>query len=224
MTRGRQGCGPWIATLVLAGCAANAVHVGAFDPGQLVAPGTSAVAKDRARVAAGVAPAELDRTYVGVPTMRQMLQVNLPLGRIVDGAASAAFEREFETGVPGQPPSRPLLRVEIDAPRFEIRDDVPAEGRSPFLPRYDLCGRMTFELRVVDANGIERWSRDYDAGWQVWVPPPPAVAGSPRPSDPGAWGEGLQKMAHEQASRLTSQAARDVRGWVQSERIRERSL
>ncbi len=224
MSGWRIRCWAPMAALVLAGCTANAVHVGKYEPQELGMTVVPTVGKDRARLAVGVGLADLDRMYTGVPTTHRMLQVNLPLGRIVDGAARAAFEREFDEVVPPQPSSAVPLRVEIGAIRFDVRDDFQSPGGSPLLPHYDVAGRMMFEVSVIDANGTERWTGDYDAGWQAWIEPPPANPASPRPFDPGAWGAGLQKMAHEQAARLTSQAARDIRAWVRAERVRERSL
>jgi len=215
----RHRWSPLLAGLAFAGC--TALYEGKYEPGQLGVPSGSVVAKDRATVAVGVEPAELERIQMGVPTMVHQLRVNLPLGRIVDGAARASFEREFDLVVPSQPQLQPALRIEFGALRFEVRDDVLREGRSPLLPRAELTGRMTFEVRVFDANGIERWTSDYDSGREPWTRGPPPTS---RPSDSEAWGPGLQRLAHEQAVRLTSQAARDIRAWLQSERVRERTL
>jgi hypothetical protein len=211
----------WLLAAALACAGCTGVYEGKFESRQLGMPGLSTATKDRARLAVGVEPAELGRTYVGVPTMVHQLQVNLPLGRIVDGAALAAFEREFELVVPLQPQFPQALRIEIGALRFEVRDDVLDEGRSALGPPVELTGRMTLEVRVLDANGVERWTRDYDSGRERWAPAQPATG---RMAESEAWGPGLQRLAHEQAARLTGQAARDVRAWLLSERARERTL
>jgi hypothetical protein len=210
---------PLMAALALAGC--SAVYEGKYEPRQLGMPSNSMGTKDRARLAVGVEPAELDGMHVGVPTMVHQLRVHLPLGRIVDGAARASFEREFDVVFPLRPQIPATLRIEIGALRFDVRDDVLSEGRSPLLPPGELTGRMTLEVRVLDANGVERWTGDYDAGRERWTPSPPPTG---RMADAEGWGPGLQRLAHEQAVRLTSQAARDIRVWLQSERYRERTL
>lgn len=219
MTLRRNRWWPLVAALAVAACTAH--YEGRLEPRQFSMPSGSALAKDRARLRVGVEPAELERMHLGVPTMVHQLRVDLPLGRIVDAAARASFEREFDLVVPLQPQIPQTLRVGVGALRFEVRDDALSAGRSPLLPPAQLTARMTLEVRVLDANGTERWTRDYDSGREPWTPSPPPTG---RFSDGEAWGPGLQRMAHEQALRLTSQAARDVRAWLQSERVRERTL
>jgi hypothetical protein len=208
-----------VASFAFAGC--TAVYEGKYEPRQLGMPTTSTAAKDRARVAVGVEPAELDRMQAGVPTMVHQLRVHLPLGRIVDGAARASFEREFDYVFHLQPQVPATLRIEIGRLRFDVRDDIQSEERSQLLPPGELTGRLTLEVRVVDTNGMERWTGDYDSGRERWTPSPPPTG---RMVDSEGWGPGLQRLAHEQAARLTSQAARDIRAWLQSERSRERTL
>lgn len=80
---------------------------------------------------------------------------------------------------------------------------------------FEASMRLAVQLRLVDAQGQQVWTKYYDDGvqraeWQF-------------PSD-DRWLPGVQRVVHEAAWRLAQQALQDLRDWQAAERVRPRAL
>jgi len=75
---------------------------------------------------------------------------------------------------------------------------------------------IEFDVTLFDARGGLVWTRTYDdAGRLVWTTT--SADSTPLPKDIG-------RVAHESAWRLGQRASRDLREWMDAERMRRRSL
>jgi hypothetical protein len=209
---------------VAAGCASSPeVFEGRFDARLLPAPAAGAAGKARGAVTLRLDDAAA-ATTVTVLRLRTVgnVPVALAMGTIVEGAARAALAEEFE-GADGAAAGDPAFVLRLLAVRFDVDDHVVYI--LPLGPlttgRIDLDSRLWVEAQLIAPQGRVQWTRTYDSGRE-----PPA---SGRRGVVGPW-EGrlppqqVQAMAHEQAFRLMQLAAKDVRRWVESERVRERAL
>lgn len=88
----------------------------------------------------------------------------------------------------------------------------------PFLSAvgdYEFAAHLALDVTVLDPQGRVLWTRSYDDGRQVW--PHEWIA-------QGKFLDGLLRVTHEAAWRQSQQAVRDLREWVEGERMRPRSL
>ena len=71
------------------------------------------------------------------------------------------------------------------------------------------------QLKLVDAQGHQVWTRDYDDGSKqsIWDYPTDST-----------WLAGIQLAAHDAAWRLSQQVLRDLRDWQAAERVRSRVM
>jgi hypothetical protein len=78
---------------------------------------------------------------------------------------------------------------------------------------------VTFELRLLDAQGRTVWTQAYDSGSQRMAPALPTneLAIQKMHDD-------IMRLAHEGAWRLMQQAVVDLRDWVAGERLKAREL
>ncbi|MEO6745719.1 MAG: hypothetical protein ABIN08_14660 [Caldimonas sp.] len=80
---------------------------------------------------------------------------------------------------------------------------------------FEFAAHLALDVTVLDPQGQVVWTRSYDDGRQVW---------------PHEWTEqgkaldGLLRVTHEAAWRQSQQAVRELREWVEGERMRPRSL
>jgi hypothetical protein len=164
------------------------------------------------------APEQLFRS----PTMRYFpVQVELPIGRIVEAAGLRALGREFVTVAPGlASPDARALRVQVSGIALDLKSELIYFIPLPyiFVERTDVTARLAFTLHVTGPDGAVRWSQAYDSGRELWVPKKPSLL----VAEPAH--EGVQRMAHELSLRLMRQAAQDLRVWLERERRRERVL
>lgn len=75
--------------------------------------------------------------------------------------------------------------------------------------------QLAIDVTVLDPQGRVVWTRTYDDGRRVWKHEWLEQAKAP---------DGLLRMTHEAAWRLSQQALRDLREWAEGERMRPRSL
>jgi hypothetical protein len=110
--------------------------------------------------------------------------------------------------------------VVIDAARFEHHERTLWSFWVPPLSsvsRYEATVALAFDSSLFDAQGRLVWRRTYDddAGRLVWTTP--SASSAPLPEDIG-------RVTHEAAWRLAQQVLRDVREWMDGERMRPREL
>jgi len=213
-----------IALLALAGCA-SAPDMARVDPGLFPRQPTAQGAFD-GQVPLLTDPTALQTTVVG-ERLSSLVQVQVPIGRIVHEASLAAFADAFRGGVQsidriGSEPAP--LRSPIVA--VKVANYVYRDRLLYFIPlgqfvieKWQLDVEIAAELRLLDAEGIVLWSAAYDSGIQIYDPPPFSFS-EPRESRL----EGLTRLTHETAYKLMQQAARDVGEWLRNERLRERPL
>jgi hypothetical protein len=91
---------------------------------------------------------------------------------------------------------------------------VPVQGIL-FITDSDTSMQLSFELQMLDERGRALWTRRYDSGRVLWQRLPHTRE---LPTD------GLVRLAHDTAMQLAEQAGRDVRAWVDSERMKPRQL
>lgn len=82
-----------------------------------------------------------------------------------------------------------------------------------------MTSRLTADVRIIDEHGAVLWMRTYDSGQERLKP-----EYSYRSYSIDQKAKGVQRMAHQQAMQLLTQAARDVRDWCELEKRRERIL
>lgn len=206
----------------LVGCASGpAPFEASFDARLLPAPAARAGTKARAAVTLQLEAAVATATVTVLkPRTLGIVPVKLAMGQIVEGAARAALAEEFEPAVSGEPSYVLLLR----SVRFDVDDHIVYFVPLPYMlstGRIDLDSRLWVELQLADAQGRVQWSRTYDSGRE---PPASGRRGVVGPIDGPLPPEQMAVAAHEQALRLMQVAARDVRRWVENERLRERAL
>jgi hypothetical protein len=108
----------------------------------------------------------------------------------------------------------------LDAVRFEHQERrlwfiwlPPLSG----ISQYETSTRLAFDLSLLDEQGKPVWKRTYDddAGRVTWTTP--SADSTPLPKDIG-------RLAHEAAWRLSQQAVRDLREWMEAQRMQPREL
>jgi hypothetical protein len=161
----------------------------------------------------------------------------IPIGQIVEAAAVAALTDEFGLPVAQYPsaeaatlekgPVALVAMVTLQPVKFEVHDEsfplwIPLfPVVLPVATRQDV--RLVVEWQVLDAKGSLLWTRRYDSG-DVKMTPMPESRG--RSAHSGAEKEPrfYVRLAHQAAYTLMREAARDMRNWVEAERLRERVL
>lgn len=210
----------WSFTLLAAagvsgGCAAPpsliAVNPALFGRGP-VDPGTQVAG----RVAVLVPKQVVGQVAEGDP--------RVPIGQIVAQAALGAVGDTFAGG------AQPVTTVPrdgdgfaatlvIDAIRckYEVRLLWLLPTPIPFMPFIgdsEMGMSLAMDVRLMDRQGRQVWSRSYDSGREVWVHEPM----TPIPSDL------TSTLAHSLAWRLSRQAASELREWLAEERSKPRDL
>jgi hypothetical protein len=144
--------------------------------------------------------------------------ITLAIGQIVAGAARAALAEQFET----VDSDNAAIVLQLRAIRFDVDDHlVYIIPLGPLTTgRIDLDSRLWVEAQLQDGQGHVLWTRSYDSGRETSASGRRGVG----PFEGHVPPQQLTQMAHEQAFRLMQSAARDVRRWVEDERLRERVL
>lgn len=151
--------------------------------------------------------------------------LRLQVGSIAERAVLTTLGERLQGGVeqiyaPPQAAVGYSATVTIDAVRFEHRERTlwfiwlpPLSGVS----QYEATMTLAFDLSLFDAQGRLVWRRTYDddTGRLVWTTG--SADSTPLPEDIG-------RVAHEAAWRLAQQVLRDVREWMDGERMRPREL
>ena len=216
MTRSRRQLSIWLALLaMLPGCAS---YEGAPNRAWFPAATTAPKSRTPGRVALIVPP----QVQTSVSPVGKLLK--LQVGAIAEQAMRAALDDGFESGAPQVYGALPATggqsaTLVIDAVRFEHRERtvwfvwVPPLSQ---LVQYEASTTLAFDVTLFDARGGLVWTRTYDdAGRLVWTTT--SADSTPLPKDIG-------RVAHESAWRLGQRASRDLREWMDAERMRRRSL
>jgi hypothetical protein len=144
-------------------------------------------------------------------TQEHRRDMQLPIGRIVEQAAILAFGEAVSGGV-GIVDSPPAAGAGYSATL--VIESVRC------VERYGLRSvQVTFDLRLLDAQGRTVWTQAYDSGSQRMAPALPLndLAIKQMHDD-------ILRLAHEGAWRLMQQAVVDLRDWVAGERLKAREL
>ena len=216
MTRSRRQWSVWLALLaMLQGCAS---YEGAPNPAWFPPAATAAKSRTPGRVALIVPP----QVQTGVSAVGKLLK--LQVGAIAEQAMRAALDDGLENGAQQvygalPPAGGSSVTLVIDAVRFEHQERtvwfvwVPPLSQ---LVQYEASTTLAFDVTLFDAQGAPVWTRTYDDGGRlVWTTP--SADSTPLPKDIG-------RVAHESAWRLAQRASRDLREWMDAERMRPRSL
>jgi hypothetical protein len=179
----------------------------------------AAAAKDPTPIVLAVTDREL--RYRSARQSGHLMEVEVPIGRIVEAAGALALGAEFErvTDAAGAADPR-ALQLRVDGIAAEVGDRlVYFIPLGPFpLQRVDLSCRLAFKVQATGVHGAVHWSQSYDSGLEPVVLKKKGIVTVELPQD------AVQRMLHEQAARLMRQAAADLRAWLEQERRRERVL
>ena len=191
-------------------------------PNEAWFPRESVAAENRikGRVALRVPP----QVQAAVVDVGQSLR--LQIGPIAGQAMLAALDDGVQGGVrqiSAVPPSTTSVSnatLVLDAVRFEHEERLLWFVWIPPLStvnRYETSTRFVFDVSLFDAQGGHVWRHTYedDAGRLAWTTP--AANSTPLPEDIG-------RLAHEAAWRLAQRATRDLREWMDMQRLQPREL
>jgi hypothetical protein len=220
MTRRRAALLAIVQSMVLlCGCASvreTPVDTGLFprnpSPTESRAPG---------RLAVVLQPAVRDMVHQGDEGPAQRMR--LPIGRIVaqamlmsaDDAFAEGAQRVDEPATSGAGFGATLV---IQSARVSYHSrllwflPLPVLGGAGDL---ELDARLALDVSLLDAQGQMVWTRSYDSGRQIWEHSWDQL---------GYAQDGLVRLTHEMAWRLSQQAVRELREWMQAERMRPRTL
>ena len=81
--------------------------------------------------------------------------------------------------------------------------------------RSEFDAQLALDVTVLDPQGRVVWTRSYDDGRRVW---------QHEWTEQSKAADGLLRVTHEAGWRLSQHALRDLREWVEVERMRTRSL
>jgi hypothetical protein len=149
--------------------------------------------------------------------------VRIPIGRIVEKAMQDGAVEVFAGGVQhlddmadAGPHLDATLVVQSARVAYHQRllwvVPLPIVGA---VADYDFDTRLALDITLLDQQGRAVWTRIYDDGQQIW---------KHDWLEQGKAVQGLLRLTHEAAWRLSRQAVRDVREWVEAERMRPRML
>jgi hypothetical protein len=211
-----------LALLALCGGCAQTVE-GKFNPALF--PRTTVAPESRwpGHVAWIVQPAARDMVYMSPPDMGLTLRVRA--GQIVEQALLTALvdtlqgaqQRVDEPPAAGSGFAATLV---IEAVRFEYDRKLAWLAPMPIFPFVigdsDFYFSLSFDVSVLDARGQALWRRSYDGGHEQWK----------RPSfwSQDTMADGVTRMAHATAWRLSQQLVTDLRAALAEERGKAREL
>lgn len=201
---------------LLAGCATT--YPTPLVPALFPGPQTTVTTKDAGPLALTLAnPDQQFRS----PSLRYLnVQVEMPIGRIVEAAAMLALREQFEAVAAGPGDDARALRLQVSDIVPDLKTELIYLIPLPYvlLDRVDVTARLGFRLSLRGSDGSVRWARDYDSGRELVK----SRSKSFLVLEP--MHEAIQRVAHEQSARLMRQAAGDLRVWLEQERRRERVL
>jgi hypothetical protein len=152
--------------------------------------------------------------------------VRLQIGPIAQQAMLVALSDGVQGGVrqinavPASATSGSNPTLVLDDVRFEHEERTLWFVWIPPLSsmnRYETSTRLMFDVSLLDAQGGFVWRRTYedDAGRLAWSTP--SGDSAPLPKDIG-------RLAHEAAWRLARRVMRDLREWMDTQRLQPREL
>jgi hypothetical protein len=189
----------------------------ALFPRAPVAPDSRAVG----RVAVLVQPTVRDMVHEGEEGPAAGMRI--PIGRIVTEAMLASAGDIFAGGAQrieasSAADARYVATLTVQSVRvmyhFHILWFIP-------IPPFNGVGdaeydeQLAFDITVHDPQGRVVWTRTYDDGRQIW---------QHSWTNKAKASEGLLRITHEAAWRLSQKVMDDLREWVEGERMRPRSL
>ena len=206
-----------LSVALLSGCASRRempLDVALF-PSTPAAPDTRAPG----RVAVLLRPAVKDLVHEGEDGPARGMRI--PIGRIVAQAMLASAGEVFAGGVErleaaAGDDTRYTATLIVQSVRVSYHSHllwmIPLPGGAG---DFEFDAQLAIDVTVLDPQGRVVWTRTYDYGRLVWKHEWLDQAKAP---------DGLLRMTHEAAWRLSQQALLDVREWAERERIRPRSL
>ncbi len=215
------------AALFAGGC--TTVYEGKLDATLFPRAESPRAPNPSARVALIAKEASPDFIYqyrLGARTVKLVI----PIDEILAAATLAALADEFGQAAERYPSldavsaaARPASRLLLVAPertKFELHDEymfIALPYVAGWFPsRQDL--RLIVDWRVWDPAGDLLLSKSYDSG-TIELSEEPM-----RYKDTGLTEERFVRLSHKAAYKLMRRAARDLRDWLQVERLRERAL
>ena len=205
--------------VLLYGCAS--VREAQLNTGLFPRNTTETESRAPGRVALLLQPAVKDMVHQGDDGPAKRMR--LPIGRIVAQAMLTSADEAFAGGAERVDEPAPAgagfgATLVIQAARVSYHSRLLW-----FLPLPVLGGagdsefdaQLALDVSLLDAQGRVVWTHSYDSGRQIWE---------------HSFGEqalvqdGLLRLTHEMAWRLSQQAVRELRDWMEAERMRPRVL
>lgn len=214
----KQRVAALLCLLLLGGCATT--YEGQFDPALFDRGAASAPEQRMPGRVALLVPTETQVTVVQIGR-----QMRLHAASIVEQSLLAALGEDLQGGadrVDAVPAAggRYQATLAVDAVRVEHRQRLVW-----YLPLSLLAGvskfessiTLTLDLTLFDAQGQPVWTQAYidGAGRFEWKNPS---------MDVEAIIQGITRLVHQAAWRLSQQASHDLRDWLEAERARPRKL
>jgi hypothetical protein len=213
----RRGRAWWWLLLLLGGCAWSGFDITA-NPARVPASATAPDSRTPGRIAL-VVPEQVQRTVIEVQP-----KIRLHAGAIVEQAARVALMGGLTDGVAvGQdvPPADAgydgTLKVDVVLVEYKQRVlwFIPTSLLAG-ITRYESSVRLSFEASLLDAKGRVIWTRAYsEVGRETWSQPS---------METYAMLKAIEAATHDVAWRLSREATKDVRAWLQAERAKPRDL
>ena len=208
-----------LSVALLAGCASRRempIDVALF-PSTPVAPETRAPG----RVAVLLQPAVKDLVHEGEDGPARSMRI--PIGRIVAKAMLASAAEVFTSGADSLEAAagddmRYAATLIVQSARVSYHSRLLWMLPLPFVGGVgdsEFDAQLALDVTVLDPQGRVVWTRTYDDGRQVW--PHEWIDQAKAP-------DGLLRVTHEAAWRLSQNVMRDLREWAEGERIRPRNL
>ena len=218
-----------LAASVIVGCIS--VREGKLDEALFPRSGASADSGPSAPIAVVADAALTQFKFESSRRLSNSLSYKLviPIGHIVEAAAVAALTDEFGDSVAEYPSSEaaseaarsvaPLTLVALRPAQFELHNEsLPLPTPFMVIPISTRQGvRLIVDWSVLDTDGRLRWTKRYDSG-DVKLPFEKHDERDFFKENP------YVRLAHKVAYELMREAARDLRAWAESERLRERAL
>ena len=173
------------------------------------------------RVAIRMQPAVQDLVHEGEDGPARRMRI--PIGQIVTQALLTSASEAFAGGA-----ERLATSSAVDT-RFVATLSVQSARASYhshllwFIPLgflgaasdFELDSQLALDISLLDAGGRVVWTRSYDDGPRIWHHEWFEMAVAP---------DGLMRMTHEAAWRISQRVMHDLREWAEVERTRPRTL
>jgi hypothetical protein len=172
------------------------------------------------RVALLLQPAVRDLVHEGEDGPAR--QMRIPIGQIVAQAMLSSADEAFAGGAqrvdaPAHTGSGFVATLVVQSARVSYHRRLLWLIPIPFggVGDFEFDAQLALDVSLLDAQGRTVWTHSYDDGRQIW---------KHDWREQGQAQDGLLRLTHEAAWRLSQQVARDLRDWMEAERMRPRDL